>query len=125
LTYGDLAVLPGEVTVDEPSPAAREPWYRRYLDSFDLFLVVVGTLRAIYGILRPFDPALLLVYLLVLLGFAPLLALLFFVVFFGIKTLCLSTRSPEEAPKRRMLYKALEVAVVILLGVVVPLLADI
>jgi hypothetical protein len=33
LTYRDLAVLPGEVTVDEPSPAAREPWYRRLLRS--------------------------------------------------------------------------------------------
>jgi hypothetical protein len=51
-----------------------------------------------------------------------ILALLFFVIFNCIKLACMSERSPVQAPKRRLVYKALEVAVVILLGVVLPLL---
>ena len=34
-----------------------------------------------------------------------------------IKMACFSTWSAEEAPKRTLLYKALEVAVVILIGI--------
>jgi hypothetical protein len=127
LTDQNSSVLPDEMADDEWDDTAREPWYR-FLDYFDVSLVVVGALLVALqafrglGVFVVVIPGAWLPVLLFALLVALVAAVVFVAVFYTLKLAFTSTTSAGESTMRKWWHRISEVVIVLLVGIVLPML---